>query len=63
MSGWLAVPHPDGDPERVHVVPAIDDEPDPMHDPSPDCACKPRMTTVMDLLGKRHQIVVHHGPN
>lgn len=64
MSGWLVLPYPEGDPERVHVVPAADDHPDPEHEPSPDCPCRPRIcaeTSDVDLVTR--EIVVHHGPN
>ncbi len=67
MSGWLVMAFPAGDPERVHVVPAVGEgdeaEPDPVHVPSPDCGCRPRITTEPDLSGERRQIVVHFGPN
>lgn len=61
MSGWLVVPA--GDPERLHVVPAKGNDPDPTHVPSADCPCRPRICVERNLAGEPKQIVVHSGPN
>ena len=62
MSGWLVV-WPEGDPERIHVVPAKGEEPDPIHEPSPWCSCGTRIVVKRELAGNRREIVVHAGPN
>mgnify|MGYP001617180046 CR=1 FL=1 len=63
MNGWLVVPWPDQDRDRIHVVPEKHGEPDPIHDPSPDCACQPRIVADFDLSGQLRQLVIHSGPN
>lgn len=63
MTEWLVVSHPASDPNHVHVVPGVKGKPDPIHDASPDCGCKPRMGVEIDLLGRRHVFVIHAGPN
>lgn len=68
MSGWLTMVFPQGDPTRIHVVPALGEgdaaEPDPVHEPTPTCGCMPRIVKVrseVDLVER--DIVIHSGPN
>lgn len=62
MTGWLVVPFPEGDPDSVHVVPAKGEEPDPIHVPSTDCPCRPRVLLETDLSFRDRKIVSHAGP-
>lgn len=67
MHRWLVVSFPPGDPRRVHVVPAArpdSDDPDPIHEPSPDCPCGARVQAVVsDIDFRTREMVVHAGPN
>jgi hypothetical protein len=66
VSGWLVVPIGD---DEVHVVPAVDvpdgHVPDPEHEPSSDCLCRPRIGLEPrdDPRLPSGRIIIHNGPN